>query len=87
MRFLRQNFDQRSKQLAHQINLQQDALEHVAKHRDLVLDTLGTVMMIATSHSAVIASEKERREALISISRTCRDAVEIQRRLPPSSPV
>ncbi|MGP5364897.1 hypothetical protein ACTXLB_16410 [Brachybacterium tyrofermentans] len=75
----RRRLTQTIQHLTGQIELQRDSLEALVEARDAVTDALGTMMMLANSYSATITSYTERREALILIARTCREAEESQR--------
>lgn len=68
----------RIQNLTREVELQRDSLEALVESRDAVTDALGT-MMLATSYSSTITSDAERREALILIARTSRDAIDAQR--------
>lgn len=69
----------RIQNLTREVELQRDSLEALVESRDAVTDALGTMMMLATSYSSTITSDAERREALILIARTSRDAIDAQR--------
>lgn len=75
----RRRLTQRIQDLIGQVELQRDSLEALVEARDAVTDALGTMMMLANSYAATIVSDTERREALILIARTCREAVDSQR--------
>lgn len=72
----RQRLYQHIESLTQQVELQQRSLDRVVAHRDSMMDPLGTVMLVATSHAATITSDRERREALDSIARAARETVE-----------